>query len=183
MHSRSRLTRYRAGRHQRSPVLIVAAILVLASGCEEERNVVQKPKAQASGKAQSSIPAQPEFIVGKRTKEIRNAGPELQKGGARVATTKITADDSITLPGNAYVTTIGRLAAIQIDEAVKLFHATNNRYPRDYKEFMVEIIKANNIALPKLPDYQKYGYDEIEHKLVILEYPALKDQPLMQPSQ
>ena len=43
---------------------------------------------------------------------------------------------------------------------------------------MNEIIKANNIALPQLPDYQKYGYDEKEHKLVILEYEDLKNQPL-----
>jgi endoglucanase len=42
-------------------------------------------------------------------------------------------------------------------------------------KFMSDIIKANNLALPLLPDYQKYGYDEKEHKLVILEYPALKN--------
>ena len=59
-----------------------------------------------------------------------------------------------------------------------LYHATNDRYPKDLDEFMNEIIKANNIALPKLPPYQAYGYDEKEHKLVILEYQALKDQPL-----
>ena len=35
---------------------------------------------------------------------------------------------------------------------------------------MNEIIKPNNIALPQLPPYQKYGYDENEHKLIILEY-------------
>ena len=58
-----------------------------------------------------------------------------------------------------------------------LYHAANDRYPKDYDEFMTEIIKANNIALPKLPHYQEYGYDEKEHKLIILEYPARKDQP------
>ena len=42
---------------------------------------------------------------------------------------------------------------------------------------MTGIIKANNIALPKLPPYQEYGYDEKEHKLVILEYEARKNQP------
>ena len=39
---------------------------------------------------------------------------------------------------------------------------------------MTEIIKANNIALPVLPYYQEYGYDEKEHKLIILEYPDRK---------
>jgi len=59
-----------------------------------------------------------------------------------------------------------------------LYHANNDRYPKDLDEFMNEIIKANNIALSTLPPYQAYGYDEKEHKLVILEYKALKDQPL-----
>ena len=59
-----------------------------------------------------------------------------------------------------------------------LYHAENDRYPKDYDEFMNEIIKANNIALPQLPHYQEYGYDEKEHKLIILEYPELKDAPL-----
>ena len=55
-----------------------------------------------------------------------------------------------------------------------LYQAENDRYPKDYDEFMDEIIKANNIALPKLPHYQEYGYDEKEHKLIILEYPDRK---------
>jgi hypothetical protein len=58
-----------------------------------------------------------------------------------------------------------------------LYHADNDRYPKDYDEFMAVIIKANGIALPQLPPYQKYGYDENEHKLVILESQVLKDQP------
>ncbi len=55
-----------------------------------------------------------------------------------------------------------------------LYKAANDRYPANYQEFMTEIIKANNIALPVLPSYQEYGYDEKEHKLVILEYPDRK---------
>jgi hypothetical protein len=39
---------------------------------------------------------------------------------------------------------------------------------------MAEVIKANNISLPKLPPYQEYTYDEKEHKLIILEYPVRK---------
>ena len=69
----------------------------------------KKPKAAA--------PKQPEFIVGKRTQVIKNAAPELEKGGAKVATTKITAKDYITLQGNAYVTQVGRLGVLEIDHA------------------------------------------------------------------
>lgn len=155
-------------------LLLLLPLLALCLGCEEERHVggESKPKAQAKA-AQPKL----EFIVGKRTQEIVNAKPELQKGAA-VATTKITAKDYITLQGNAYVTIIGQTSILSIQHAMDLYQATNDRYPKDYDEFMTEIIKANQIALPKLPYYQKYGYDEKEHKLVILEYQELKNQPL-----
>ena len=129
-------------------------------------------------KAKSSKPPKPEFIVGKRTQEIKNATTEITQKGATVATTKITAKDPITLPGNAYVTMIGQTSILNMQHAMDLYHAENDRYPRNYDEFMNEIIKANNIALPVLPEYQKYGYDEKEHKLVILEYEDLKNRPL-----
>ena len=37
------------------------------------------------------------------------------------------------------------------------------------------IVKPHGISLPQLPPYQKYAYDENEHKLIILEYPDLKN--------
>ena len=151
--------------------LVLTTALALVAGCEEERNITDKPKPQ------TVAPAKDRFIVGKRTQEIKNATSEIQKGGAAVASTKIIPRDPITLSGNAYVTMIGRTSILNIEHAVDLYHATNDRYPKDYDEFMTEIIKANNIALPQLPDYQKYGYDEKEHKLLILEYPELKNQP------
>jgi hypothetical protein len=158
-------------------LVLILALFSLSLGCEEERNVGNKHKPPAQAKA---APPKPEFIVGRRTQDIRNAAPELQKGGATIATTKITAKDPITLQGNAYVTIIGRTSILSIQHAMDLYHATNDRYPKDHDEFMAEIIKANQIALPQLPYYQKYGYDEKEHKLVILEYPELKNQPLGQ---
>jgi hypothetical protein len=142
--------------------LSIALSALATAGCQEE--VRNKKKDSGS-------------IIGRRTQEIVRAGPELQKGGAKVATTKITAKDYITLQGNAYVTTIGRLAIMSIDHAMDIYHAMNDRYPKDYDEFMAEIIKANNIALPMLPPYQKYAYDEKAHKLIVLEYPALKELP------
>lgn len=152
---------------------LLALPLLLLAGCEEERNVGSKPKTPAA-------PPKDNFIVGKRTQDIKNARVELQKGGVNVVTPKITAKDPITLQGNAYVSIIGQTSILSIKHAMDLYHATNDRYPKDYDEFMAEIIKANNIALPKLPFYQEYGYDEKEHKLVILEDPVKKAQPLPQ---
>jgi hypothetical protein len=148
------------------PTLIALPLFLVSTGCEEERNVGSKPKDT--------------FIVGRRTQEIKNARTEVQKGGANVVTPKIVAKDPITLQGNAYVSIIGQTSILSIQHALDLYHAMNDRYPKDLDEFMTDIIKANNIALPLLPFYQKYGYDEKEHKLVILEYPEEKDKPLPQ---
>ena len=124
--------------------LVLAACLAALIGCEEE------PRQKSSG------------IIGQRTQKIVNATPALEKGNAKVASTKIIAKDPITLQGNAYVSIIGRTSQFQIQQALDLYHATNDRYPKDYDEFMTEIIKANNITLPKLPPYQDYAYDAPE---------------------
>ena len=156
-----------------TPALALGLALTLAAaGCEEQQHL---PGARAAAPAK---PAEDTFIVGKRTQDIGklDRAAELKKGG-RVSTTAITARDPITLSGNAYVSMIGKTSILQIEHAMNLYKAANDRYPKDYDEFMSEVIKANNIALPRLPHYQKYAYDENEHKLVVMEYPELKNNP------
>ncbi len=158
--------------------LVSLSPLLLAAGCEEPRHVGGQNASPPTAAAPAPPPSPPEDvshgeILGKRTQDIRKAEPELEKG-AQTASTNIVAKDPITLPGNAYVTMIGRTSMLQIEQAVNLYKAANDRYPANYNEFMAEIIKANNIALPVLPSYQEYGYDEKAHKLIILEYPDRK---------
>jgi hypothetical protein len=167
---------------------LAVCALSAAIGCEEEaRHVGSRPKSRAADQTGINVgidvedrsagqpqpkprPQQSGPIIGQRTTEIRNAGPELQKGGAKVASTTIK-KDPIPIVGSAYVSIIGRLAVDNIQHAMDLYKAENDRYPKDYDEFMTVIIKANNIALPQLPPYRAYGYDEQEHKLILIEYP------------
>jgi hypothetical protein len=149
--------------------LVLLAGVIVSAGCEEEpRHAGGKPAATSRPKEA------PGPIVGQRTQKVIEAAPALEKGNAKIASTKITAKDPITLQGNAYVSIIGRSSQLSIQQAIDLFRANNDRYPKDFNEFMAEIIKANNISLPKLPPYQEYAYDEKEHKLIILEYPDRK---------
>jgi hypothetical protein len=155
--------------------------LLLAIGCEEPRNVGTLPSANSPPPTPAPAPAQPKnevmqprAILNQRTTDIRDADVELKKG-AKEGSTKITARDPITLGGNAYVTMVGRTSILQIESTLKLWQAEHDRYPKDFKEFYDEIIKANNIALSRLPYYQEYGYDAKEHKLIILEYPDRKE--------
>jgi hypothetical protein len=160
------------------PILLLLLALAILTGCEESADPSAQVKAPPAPKKMPPPAPKDEFIVGKRTQDIRRAGADVEtKKGGRVASSKIVARDPITLPGNAYVTIIGSLAKGQIQHSLDLFHATNDRYPKDYDEFMQVIIKENNIALPQLPKYQSYVYDEKSHSLVIIEYPDLKENP------
>ena len=150
---------------------------LLTAGCEGEPRVTARPGAEP---APAAAPAQDEIkltpIIGAKTDDIRDAQAELAQGGAEQSELKITAKDPITLQGNAYVTAVGQISVQHIKHALDLYYATNEKYPESLDEFMNEIIKPNNIALPRLPYYQEYGYDSKEHKLVVLEYPDRKVQ-------
>lgn len=158
----------------------IALGLGLVAGCDQPTGPTRPRSAARSAPVveQPTPPPAPaeaprEFIVGKRTQDIRQIEVEKKAGGG-VATQKITAKDPISLQGNAYVTSIGKIAIGQIDHALDLYQATNGEYPKTYDEFMAKIIKENGIVLPKLPAYQKYAYDAPSHKLVVMEYPDLK---------
>src|SRR5688572_28688917 len=117
--------------HGRATVL--AATLILAAGCGQEKRVT-KPgdTATANAPAQEEIKLRP--VINQRTSDIKDAAVELEKGGQQ-ANMKITAKDPITLQGNAYVTSVGRIASMNITHAIDLYHAENGRYPKDYQEF------------------------------------------------
>ena len=176
---------------QIAPWLVVTICIMVVAGCEEEtRNVGKRPETRALDQtgisvgldetarapAQAKPPArQSGPIIGQRTTDIRSASKELKQGGAKVASQKIVAKDPITVQGNAYVAIVGRTSVLSIQHSMDLYHATNDRYPKDLDEFMTEIIKPNGVALPQLPPYQKYAYDDKEHKLIVLEYEYLKN--------
>jgi hypothetical protein len=152
--------------------------LLAAAGCEEPRHV-GGPRSSAPTAPSAAEPAPPPEapkegshgeILGKRTQDIRQLTPEEEKK-TQAASTRITARDPITLVGNAYVTSIGRITVDNIKHAMDLYQAENGRFPANYDEFMNEIIKKNHIALPVLPSYQEYFYDAQEHKLQVREYP------------
>lgn len=155
-------------------LLVPPLALALIAGCEEPRNVGGTAGAPAKKKAPSEDP----FIVGKTTQKIGRADDPALKKGAQVAPNRIVAKDYITIQGNAYVYAIDKTAQMKVEYALKLYQAANDRYPADYNEFMKEIIQANNIALPKLPFYQEYVYNEKDHQLLVYEYPEKKAGPL-----
>ena len=158
-----------------SRCLVRAALplVLVAVGCDEPRYPGKKHQ-EAAAPPEAPAASKPRDTIGKTTQDIRAADPAVKQEGAKVVTPKIVAKDPILLVGNAYVTMIGKTSILQIEHEMKLFQAANDRYPKDRQEFMDQIVKPGNIRLPTLPQYQEYGYDEKEHKLLILEYPDRK---------
>ena len=139
------------------------------------RAPVARPRARAQAAPKPRI--QTREVIGKTTQVVKKVDEELANG-AQKASTVIEADP-ITISSKAYVSSIDRISMMNIDHAIELYNAEHGSYPKNYQEFMDEIIKPgkpDGIQLPQLPYYQEYGYDEKEHKLIVLEYPARKEQ-------
>ncbi len=157
--------------------------LILVAGCDQPTGST-RPRSSTNAPVVAADPApepaqpdpnKPREILGKRTQDIRDIEAEKKSGGV-VTQPRITAKDPITIQGNAYVSIVGQAAILNIQHALDLYKAETGEFPKTTEEFMEKIIKANNIALPKLPFYQEYGYDAPNHKLVILEYPDRKEK-------
>ena len=132
---------------------LIAGVCVLLVGCGEDifEQAAKKPK---------------QGIIGKTTQDIGKHDPA---AGKKVSDSKIHATDPITAPLAAYGPMVEQISKTHIQHALQLYQATNGRYPKDYDEFMTEIIKANNIQLPQLPKSKKYEYDVENHKLVVVD--------------
>jgi hypothetical protein len=135
-----------------SPKVRTGAVGVTTEGVDELGKPVNRP-AERTG------------IVGQKTDEIGKFDPNAKQ---EVSQQKIQATDIVTAPVVAYGPMVERISIIEIEHAVRLFHAMENRYPKDYDEFMEKIVKANNIRLPVLPYGGKYQYNEQTHALEIV---------------
>ncbi|GAB5404993.1 MAG: hypothetical protein Aurels2KO_32240 [Aureliella sp.] len=59
---------------------------------------------------------------------------------------------------------------IQIPQALQLFKASNGRMPKSHDEFMQQIVEANRLQLPELPDGAVYRFNTEKGELWV--YPA-----------
>jgi len=138
--------------------LTATVLLVIATGCGMKSLDEQTKKS-------------PDSIIGKKTTEIGQFDP---KAGAKVSDSKIHATDPVTSGTSAYGPMLERISKTTIAQAVNLFHASEDRYPKDHQEFMDRIIKENKIELPVLPGGKQYQYDVEKHELVVVDAPAAK---------
>lgn len=155
----------------------VTALLLGCVGCDEPRAKTAKEKAaDAKAKLAAKDEVKPREILGKTTTDIREINVEKDKG-AVVADNAGAVRKEIFAPSKYYVVSIDRIAALNVKHAIDLYQAETGAYPKDYNEFMQNVIKKgqpDEVRLPVLPYYQEYSYDAEKHELIVLEYPARK---------
>lgn len=116
----------------------------------------------------------PNSIMKKTTQNVGEFKPE---AGAKVSDSKVQISDPVTGPLQAYGPMVEQISKTHIAHALDLFNASEGRYPNSYDEFMTRIIKENNIRLPVLPGGKQYQYDVENHKLVVIDAPAVSEEP------
>jgi len=78
----------------------------------------------------------------------------------------------ITTPLSVYFRAQERITFnIEIPHAMKLYKATNGRYPKDMEEFTRAILQPARIQLPELPQGHRYVYDAEKGELLV-EHPG-----------
>ncbi|HEV8001687.1 MAG TPA: hypothetical protein VGP63_17510 [Planctomycetaceae bacterium] len=111
----------------------------------------------------------PNSIIGKKTDDIKEFDPKAKQV---VSDSKVHITDPILGPLEAYGPIMETIHVNYVKHAIDLFHAEEDRYPKDHEEFMRRIIKANQIKLPVLPGGAKYAYDVENHVLRVVKADA-----------
>lgn len=141
------------------PVLVLVG---LVAGCGE------------SQPSKSSKMLRP--TIGKTTQEVMKLDDALANGG-QLAPESVGETDYLSQQSDVYKTQVVKIAKMRVTNDINTFEALNERYPENYDEFMSAIIKKGQpdaIPLPELPFYMAYAYDEKNHNLVAIEFPAKK---------
>ena len=105
-------------------------------------------------------------IVGKTTDDIGEFDPKAEN---KIVEPKVKITNPVTGALEAYGPAVQRISESEIAHALNFYNAEHDRYPKDYEEFMEQIIKANRIKLPVLPGKKKYQYDVENHKLIVVD--------------
>jgi len=122
-------------------------------------------------------PVETRKTLGKTTQKVLELSRALADGG-------VLADTAATSGGLAAVTdavrrTAGTIGTLAVEQKLRLYEAEHGRAPKSHEEFMRLVIAPgtpDEVSLPMLPYYQEWAYDPAAKAVVVVEFPALKEQ-------
>lgn len=152
------------GRRFGAGLLLAAGIV---SGCD-----APPPKEP------NATPAiEPRATLGKTTQNVLDLAEARAAGGVIVESGAPRGGlDAIT---GAHRAAAGQISILAVEHKMKLDAAERGSKPATHAEFMRWIIAAgqpDEIRLPMLPYYQEYAFDSEAKCLVVVEFPARKEQ-------
>lgn len=164
-------------RHGWKVMLVLIGLVLVAmafSGPEAARHeaLVAAPERPAR--------VEPRATLGKTTQNVLQLAEALRQGGV-LASDANAAEPAQGLEAyaKAYRSTVAKGGAIAVEQKMKLHEAEHGKLPATHEEFMKWIIapgSPDEIRLPLLPYYQEYAFDAEAKKLVVVEFPAKRQQ-------
>lgn len=138
----------------------------------------QKPAAPQP--ALAAAPAvQTRKTVGRTTQNVLELAAALAQGGVRIDNASEADEGGLGAYSQAYRQSVATVGGIAVEQKMKLHQALHDETPSTHREFMAKIIApgtADGLSLPMLPYYQEYAFDPESKRLVVVEFPAKKEQ-------
>lgn len=143
----------------------IVALSVVCLGCGESTSPpADRPAAPAPGVGGgpptplvAAPPAEPtRYKASEDHTKQGMKGAELGKG-------------LVSTPAMVYLRIPDRLVFGQVRQALDLYRATNGDLPKTHDDFMRDVIAANNLKLPELPEGSRYIYRPEDGELMIEE--------------
>jgi hypothetical protein len=148
-----------------------ALCLLVTSGCGESQPPEQQKPASvfdyaAQAPTDSSVPVQPAAPPAPTTEQVKAEAGVGKKGRGY-------GGGLITEPVHQYFIIQDRVVfEIELPKTMDLYKASHDfKGPKTHEAFMKEIIEANSIKLPELPEGHRYVYDPKTETLMV-ERPA-----------
>ena len=152
-------------------------ITTALAGCAPGAFPKQAEPPAAKAEPAKPAPMKTRQTLGKTTQNVLELSKALEEG-AVLAETSITSD-GLEIASEAYRTQVGKAGSLAVEQRMQLYNAEHGEYPQTYDDFMARILgkdQPDGLKLPMLPYYQEWAYDVANRKLVVVEFPAKKEQ-------
>ena len=154
--------------------LAVVIGLLMIGGPAEQKPVEPPPPTQTEAPK-----IQTRKTVGKKTQNVLDLADAKAQGGVVVDNAGEAEEGGLGAYSQAYRHSVATIGGLAVEQKMKLYQAEHNEVPATHKEFMAKIIAPgtpDEVSLPMLPYYQEYAFDPASKKLVVVEFPAKKEQ-------
>ena len=168
-----------AARRRAEPAAESAAAAPSASAATPV--ATEPPAAPAAAlPGESPAPIRTRKTIGKTTFAVLDLAEAVAQGGVKVDDAGSSGGGGLLgAAAQAYRHSVSTIGGLQVEQKLKLYQTEHGSLPATHEEFMARIIApgtADEIRLPTLPYYQEYAFDPETRGLVVVEFPAKKEQ-------